>query len=139
MWVCANSNALHMEMFLYTKLSHELELATPLGRVGSRLQISPTPSHCLSIQVLSSTGISSVHLLWHLWGCQGHLFLVVLTLLAALMPIFPFLGKNTLFSDKQICKSANVILEGRRAISRPKKEGLPCQVQRLYSGLKINL
>ena len=49
-----------------------LELAGPHVPISHR---PPVAEH----MVLSSPGISSVHLFWHFWGRQGHLFLVELT------------------------------------------------------------
>ena len=61
------------------RLPRGAHAATLLGLARPRLQISHTPPHGLGMWVLSATAIALVHLFWHFWDCQGHLFLVGLT------------------------------------------------------------
>lgn len=98
--------------------------ATLLGLAGPSIQISPAPPQGWGMRVLSSAGISSVHLFGHFWGRQGHLFLVALTSTAchfnanlSSQRLKLVLGQ----ADFQVSK--DVFLQGRSLTRGSKEEG----------------
>lgn len=125
----SHRDAQSMEMFPNVRLRHELQPAQRGSRCYTartsrpKIPISYTPPHCLSMRVSSSTGISSVHLFWHFWGRQGHLFLVGLTSAACHFNANLSIHRQKLVLGQADFQVSKVFLQGRRLVRGTKEKG----------------